>query len=646
MTAALTRIAQTLTELCTKHWLPVFLVMLCLFTLMRSLRITADAPAQLSVSAGLFTDEGFKTLSSKNRVLYGKDKWTPEDQYYSWHAQSPLPVYLYEKIFTHFGFGLASIRYVHVIVSALTMCVLFFFVRSRYDIITAFISFFIFGISHFSSMYQRLGFFENFLSLFSLIAAAALFKIVDFIKILKCRTQTGTVNRVITISAIITLALFAILSFSCGIKTKLSIMILPFSLLPFVYLYYMYSRHKMNAHVTKHFYLIIVLIALFYFTIAHFSIVNDSLEKLISYKLFGIRIGNIMPLRNSASNFYPFYLTFANALLMEFAHIQPVIFFTAALFALFVYHEFLYSQKLQLNDLIFASWFLFGFLFLTLLKYHPSRYYILLMPPLSILSARFFCNQDRNSFVSMLHIGKHNYFRKITSIFFQFYFLYNAATASFMLLVPLGVRKKIYDLLYFSLSSGKYTESIPSFAILIVWLAAAFSLMIPLFKYFPGVAADRKFYLWCFTLMCVLQCTHYAKWILFSENAQYELSTQISESFEPNAVLAGSWSAGLTVENTLRPMVLQEHLNYNRKVIKKIIANKPLKVHLKDKDTGKSVTVLEKNIPLYLTVSKNGTFDGKMRKVYSKYMTDNNLVAERRLGYFDIVVYRIPRRSK
>ena len=86
------------------------MLLLALFTSFRCMKINADAPQDLSISAALYTDEGFKTYSSRNRYYYGDWKWTPEDGYSSWYKGSPVPAYMYLNWFRYFGSSFASIR--------------------------------------------------------------------------------------------------------------------------------------------------------------------------------------------------------------------------------------------------------------------------------------------------------------------------------------------------------------------------------------------------------------------------------------------------------------------------------------------------------------------------------------------------------
>lgn len=57
---------------------------------LRLTHIDADTPAGLSWSAGLYVDEGYKTLSPRNLLLLGNTHWHEADTYPGWMKSSPV----------------------------------------------------------------------------------------------------------------------------------------------------------------------------------------------------------------------------------------------------------------------------------------------------------------------------------------------------------------------------------------------------------------------------------------------------------------------------------------------------------------------------------------------------------------------------
>src|SRR4030067_2878509 len=54
-----------------RFYYPAILLLMLVFTGMRLVHINADAPQDLSISAALYTDEGFKTYEPCNMVIFG-----------------------------------------------------------------------------------------------------------------------------------------------------------------------------------------------------------------------------------------------------------------------------------------------------------------------------------------------------------------------------------------------------------------------------------------------------------------------------------------------------------------------------------------------------------------------------------------------
>jgi hypothetical protein len=65
--------------------------------------INADTPASLTYGAGTYCDEGYKTLSARNMVLFGDTHWTELDEYAGWVKGSPVTFYFNYLMFNVFG---------------------------------------------------------------------------------------------------------------------------------------------------------------------------------------------------------------------------------------------------------------------------------------------------------------------------------------------------------------------------------------------------------------------------------------------------------------------------------------------------------------------------------------------------------------
>ena len=83
-----------------------------------SLRLThleADTPPNLSSSVGVYVDEGYKTLSPRNLLLFNKTHWHEADTYPGWMKASPITQWSIYAAFKYFGANVSSARLVPII---------------------------------------------------------------------------------------------------------------------------------------------------------------------------------------------------------------------------------------------------------------------------------------------------------------------------------------------------------------------------------------------------------------------------------------------------------------------------------------------------------------------------------------------------
>ena len=87
--------------------------------LVRLIHLGADTPPEVSSSAGLYVDEGYKTLSPRNLLLFGTTHWHPKDAYSGWMSTSPVTSWAYYASFRMFGANIEAARGVTVLFFAL-----------------------------------------------------------------------------------------------------------------------------------------------------------------------------------------------------------------------------------------------------------------------------------------------------------------------------------------------------------------------------------------------------------------------------------------------------------------------------------------------------------------------------------------------
>lgn len=99
---------------------------------LRLIHLGADTPSWVSPDAGAYIDEGYKTLSARNLVVYGKTHWDPFDNYPGWMKSSPIPSWSYYAAFRLFSPCLDAARGVSICYFTLFLLVWFVLFRKRY----------------------------------------------------------------------------------------------------------------------------------------------------------------------------------------------------------------------------------------------------------------------------------------------------------------------------------------------------------------------------------------------------------------------------------------------------------------------------------------------------------------------------------
>jgi 4-amino-4-deoxy-L-arabinose transferase-like glycosyltransferase len=628
-------IIQKISE--NKRWPLFFIALLLFFSAIRIVNIEYDPPEDMSLSAALYTDEGFKAYSSRNWHLFGDWKWTSGDNYRSWHRDSPVPTRIFNCWYTLFGNSLSNLRYLSVLVSTLSMILLFFFVKRFYDISTAFTALILFGLNHFNAMYGRLVYFEVFIEFFLLVA---LFSFAEMrIRILEV-TENGAfliIKKKSDIYISIMLFLTGMLALILGFYTKKNINIVILSVLPITFMIWLYTHQKLSAFVTRTFYLKVISIFVLYFIFAHFSIVEDALQSFLNSEVGSLSVRELIPLKGS-KNFDDSVNTFFKSLYLEFIFLNPFLFFSSVFYALYSLYSFLHDRKLRISELILATWLIFGLIFLTILKYHPSRYYILLIVPMVILGARFITSGNTMP-LSERRVYVKDFLFRITSVVFVFYFIYYMALALFIQLIPYSVRKKLMFIVYRGVINREFTTTIPVLAGILLFFLGVAALLARFLPRLKSYLSEKRFYSLLFVIILLFHSYQNLKWFILSDKKLYNSSVKLAEILPPQSIITGCWSAGLVMYNRLRALVIQGELNYNLDVAEKIIVKQHLLTCRRDGE--RSVRTFESDMPLYLAVSTNGDFDKWVREYYSSYLTHERKIMSVEMGLYDVEVYRL-----
>lgn len=339
----------------------VLIIFIVLFGL-RLIHISADPPTNLSWSGGLFFDEGALAHNARNKVLFGEwklDEWN--DFYYS-----PILTYVKWLVFAVFGVGLVQLRLVPIGFSCLTLWGLYLALRVSLKRSTAILSVFLLGFNYIYLMYNRLGLTEIPLLFF---AALTLYL-----------WQSGLHTKNLRDGG--WYMFFAGIScFTVYIFKALLIYFLPVPLVTLVFLG-LFSEKKSERKrllILIGYFIAGMTITLLFWLVLFYYPNYDPLHQAGAFvKMLG--------LPHSAQDFFknvsqpPFFSIFLQT---------PVILILSFSYLLYlVYAVFHKPSQLEPLDIFVSLWFLAHIFFFIGYSYRPTRYYVTIIPPMSILAAR------------------------------------------------------------------------------------------------------------------------------------------------------------------------------------------------------------------------------------------------------------------
>ncbi|HOW83131.1 MAG TPA: glycosyltransferase family 39 protein [Spirochaetota bacterium] len=606
--------------------LPIALLLcFALFIGMRSLFITADPPQDLSISGALYSDEGFKTLAARNQVLFGDYKWTPIDEYDNWGKKSPAATEVFAFMFRRFGTGFASIRAVSVIYSILTILALYLFMLRNFGRNEALAGCILYGISFFTVMMNRTGLYETHMNFY---LAASLLCFSESRLQLK-RPGGRFFSRLAAGAAFAAVGAVSII-FCYHIKG--SLMIIAASIAPAAVLLF-FAGNGGGKRAFGIFFFMLAAIVTAYLVIGHLPFIREKTLAILSgIRIFGIPLKKSIPVGFLA----PIQEMAGLSLYLEFIFLQPVTAFLALFGSAAVFYRFTLDRGNDSVRLVLASWLFFGFMLLVMLKYHPSRYFHLLTIPMAAIAADALVNYTA-LVRDCSRMSESRAFRIIQKTLTVLAVLY-VPVVVFVQIVPFSARNRMVRFVYDSILKKTYGDAlqlvIPAVLIIIPIIALTVFRLDKIKSALASPGAKRALV----AIIIALHVFQYGRWAIFHESVMYDMSKKIGAEFPENAVIAGSWSANLCIENNLRPLVIQKNA-YNHAPLNRIIANRPIPVNRIV--NGKTRASREKDIPLYLTLSPNVVFEQDTVRMYAKYLKPEKLIMKEQAGYFDILVYRI-----
>jgi len=604
-----------------KKYAVILLAVFIIFSGMRILFINADAPQDLSISAAIFTDEGFKTFAARNFHFFGDWRWSPVDEYGNWFSQSPLGTLSYVLVFHLFGVSFASIRGLSVLYSIATMILFYFFVNRNYDRKTAFIALLLYGLNFFNAMSGRLGFFETHLNFYIMVS---LFAVVEMLR--KAKEK-----KIITF-----IFLFGVsaLGITAQYHLKQNFLIIPLAMVPAIMIDILRRKNHSALLMRRVLFVILLSTVLLYLLMGHLSNMQDTFSSMMTVNIFGNPIGHYLPIRL----FDPLPSMLGKGLYLEFIFLQPFTFALGIFYSIYAFYSFIENKTISIIEFYSASWLLFGFIFLTLLAYHPSRYYQLLSIPLALCAGRALVKADSQDLLNFFRMKKPVPYNLMTLLLYISLAVYSCVVL-LVQLVPFSARSHLMRILYPAfLNEQIYTVlhiiiPVVSLSLLIISLSVIKRASLKKYLMSGGKAGLLLF------LILALNMIQYGRWAVSREYKLQETSRALGKELPENAILIGSWSSGFSIENKLRPLIIQAGNTYNYKVIDALLRGEPITAY--HRKSGSVKTEIERKIPLYFAVSRNVVFERPILKKYGAVLRKDDIIRTVALGYFDVEIYKM-----
>lgn len=148
----------------------LILVIIVCTTTARSINLDADPVSWMGTDVGYLIDEGYKTSSPRNLLLFGSNVWHPEDVYGGWLHQSEITQWAYYFAFDTLGVKISSARLVNTILSSLLLTIVAIFYWRRNNYIVPVIAVSLLATDTAMLLFARSALFEGWVIFFTYIA--------------------------------------------------------------------------------------------------------------------------------------------------------------------------------------------------------------------------------------------------------------------------------------------------------------------------------------------------------------------------------------------------------------------------------------------------------------------------------------------
>ena len=488
-----------------KIFLVVFVVLYFVFQL---IYINADTPISFSGDAGLYCDEGYKTLDARNLVLFGKAHWTEMDEYSGWIKGSPITVYFNFLLFKLFGVSLGVARLGNLLFALGSLLLFYLILKKIYDQQSAFWGVILCAVNQIYFFYSRVALLEFKMMFFILFG-------IYFMLFVKQNY------------------LFIAPTIICWIAAyycKFSVTIFYISV--FFYFIIIYKNGLLLNKILRPrnlIFIALIFLAVFAFLEYIFLYHRDYYDNMCFFKRhFRSPPGAVF-----------------HWITQKFFTKNPFLSFLAVIYTGYISILIVEgSRPYSKRDLFFVIWLVLGTAMLSFISYQPLRYYVYLVFPLIILAIRSIL-----SFSSIWNtlFEKRRLWLRGSIFVFSFYLL--VIHSGFLPFMPVRTGKG-WDL--------QAVKMFGVFSVMTVLILTVIYIVLLKKKDIAEIfskGAYRNFAGIVIILILGIQLLPIAKWSL---NPKYELayiSNKISE-LKDDSIIVGDWAPQLAINTDRKALYL------------------------------------------------------------------------------------------
>ena len=477
----------------------------------------ADTPVSLTYGAGTYCDEGYKTLSARNMVLFGKTHWTPLDDYLGWVDKSPVTVYVNYIMFDNFGVSLTSVRLGNLFFAIGCLIIFYLILEKVYDRRHAFTGMIICGVNQVFFFYSRIALFEFKMMFFVLLGIYFMLyagqKFILFIPMIAAWVVAYYCKSLVQMFYI-----SLIVYFSLVYKNGL--------LLNFLF--------KKKVLLISAIILVMGLGILQFFFLFHRELYDN-------VSLFSRNF-------RSPAGAAVFWIS------QEFFTKNPILIFLAISYSGYIIIRIIEKNVFKRDDLFFVIWLVLGTAMFSLVSFVQLGYYVYLVFPLAILAVR--CIFSFPEVIQTLFEEKYSIFKWI--IF----------SSSILLMIT------HFSFLNYWPVRHEFGWDVRAIKHLVIFSIITFSLLTFLFfflrhnknivRVLSGVSHAK--YVVSFSIIILFfQIVPISKWVL---NPNYELKAIYKKmnEFEKGSIFVGDWAPQLCIDTPHRVLysATSKDLNFTR----------------------------------------------------------------------------------